>query len=113
MIRILADGILVGYTNIAFWLLVPFCGALLAHVVWYFLMAFLEWRMPEKAKLKAAREADRLTILELKGQLCEYAIKSVELLESEARLRDVVEAMRSSNRNLNAAATEALRDQTK
>ena len=109
MIRILSDGILVSYTNIGFWLLVPFGGALLAHVCWYFLMAFVEWRLPEKAKLKAAREEDRVTILALKAKLCDVYAEMVALQKSEAKLRQVAEMTRSTNRNVNAQVNEALR----
>ena len=109
MIRILSDGILVSYTNIGFWLLVPFCGALLAHLVWYFTMAFVEWRLPEKAKLKAAREEDRVTILSLKAKLSDVYAEMVALQKSEANLRRVAELTRNSNRNVNSQVTEALR----
>lgn len=107
--RLLADGILVGYMNIAFWFIVPFGGALLAHVVWYFLMAFVEWRKPEMAKLKAARAEDRQTILSLKAELCDIYKEMVALQKYDAKLRMAGEMARSSNRNVNATMTEALK----
>lgn len=109
MIRLLSDGVLVGYTNIGFWLLVPFCGALLAHVTWYALMAFVDWRIPEKAAIKAAREADRQAINALKAELCDIYKEMVALQKSEAKLRQVAEMTRSANRNVNAQVTEALK----
>ncbi|MDD5547125.1 MAG: hypothetical protein PHO67_08245 [Candidatus Omnitrophica bacterium] len=109
MIRLLSDGILVGYGNIAFWLVVPFCGALLAHFVWYTMMAFIEWRKPEMAKLKAARAEDRHAILTLKAELCDIYKEMVALQKSEAKLRMVAEMTRSANRNVNAQVTEALK----
>lgn len=109
MIRLLSDGILVGYSNIGFWFIVPFFGALVAHALWYALMAFVEWRMPEKAKLKAAREEDRHTILTLKAELGDIYKELVALQKSEAKLRMVAEMTRSTGRAVNEQVTEALK----
>ena len=108
MIRFLSDGILVGYMNVVFWSLVPFSGSFLAMFVWYVLRSFIEWRMPDKEKLKAAREEDRQTILILKSKLCDTLVEMVRAQKAEKQMSQVLEEMRSSHRNLNARATDAL-----
>jgi hypothetical protein len=109
MMRLLSDGMLIGYGSFLLLLLVPMAGTLLAHGLWFGLWSFIEWRVPDSKKVKAAREQDRQTILVLKEQLCDTLAELVKLKKSEGELRGVAELMRNSNRNLNAKANEALK----
>jgi hypothetical protein len=108
MIRITAYGLLVGWGNVALWVLLPMAGTMLGLFIWYLLRAFVEWRMPEIAKVKAAREECRQVILALKAKLCDTLVEMNRAQKTEKQMADVLEEMRSAHRNLNARATSAL-----
>lgn len=98
-----------GYGNLAFWFLFPFLGTLSAMALWFAIWSIVEWKMPESKKVKAAKEEDRHTILLLKEKLADALVELVTLQKSEAKLRMVAEMARSSNRAVNAQASEALK----
>ena len=107
--RLLSDGLLIGYGSMVLWFLVPMAGTLLAHLLWFGLWSFIEWRVPDSKKVKAAREQDRQVILSLKAELCETLREMVRAQGAEATAKGVLEEVRSTNRNINARATEALK----
>ncbi len=113
MIRVLSGGLLLGWDTVSLWIFILVGATLLANAIWFGIWALVEWHVPDSKKVKAAREEDRQTILALKAKLCDIAVELVRALKSEAALKDVVEHMRNSNRNLNAEATKALFDQPK
>jgi hypothetical protein len=113
MIRITAYGLLVGWDALAFWFVLPLLGTLVANALWFGIWAFVEWRVPESKKVKAAREEDRQTILALKARLCDSLVERDDAMRGRKEATDVLQEMRSSNRNLNARATSALRDQAR
>jgi hypothetical protein len=108
MIRITAYGLLVGWGQVALWVLLPMAGTMLGLFIWYLLRAFVEFRMPEMAQVKAAREEARQVILALKSKLCDTLVEMNRAEKSEKQMADVLQEMRSSHRNLNARATAAL-----
>ncbi len=109
MIRLLSSGILVGWDTATFWFLYLVAATLVANAVWFGIWALVEWHVPDSKKVKAAREVDRQTILALKEQLCDTLNELVRAQKSEKALSDVLEEMRSSNRNLNARASDVLK----
>ena len=108
MLKVLSSGLLVGWDNVAFWFVLPLLGTLLANAVWFGIWALVEWSVPDSKKVKMAREEDRQKILVLKAEKCDILTEMVRAQKSEKAMSDVLQEMRSSNRNLNARATGAL-----
>lgn len=108
MIRVLADGLFIGWGRLALWIALPFIGSFLGLLAWYLIRAFVEFRMPEIQKVKAVREELQQTILSLKARLCDTLIEKERAQRAEKVLREFAEEARSSNRNLNSRATAAL-----
>jgi hypothetical protein len=108
MVRILSEGLLIGWGRLTLWILCPFLGSFLGLLAWYLIRAFVDLRMPEIQKVRAAREEDRQTILSLKARLCDALLERDKAQKAERMLREFTEEVRSSNRNLNARATSVL-----
>lgn len=109
MLRLTADGLLIGYGSMLLWFVIPMAGTLVAHALWFSIWSLVEWKVPEAKKVKAAREADRQTILALKAELADTLREMVRAQGAEATAKGVLEEVRSTNRNINARATEALK----
>ena len=54
MIRLLPEGILVGYSVVLLWLLLPVPGVILGMFLWYIARYLFDLRHPVQRKLKAA-----------------------------------------------------------
>ena len=52
--RLLADGLLVPWTNVLLWLLLPVPGIILGMFLWYIARYLFDLRHPVQRKLKAA-----------------------------------------------------------
>lgn len=67
--RLLADGILVPWANVAIWLLLPVPGTILGMCLWYLARYFLDRAQPWQRRLREACAEKDATINALKARI--------------------------------------------
>ena len=67
MIRLLTEGILVGYGVVLLWLLLPVPGTILGMVVWYIARYLFDLRRPLPKRLREALSEERAEVARWKA----------------------------------------------
>lgn len=92
MIRLLSDGILVGWGVWALWLLLPVPGTLLGMFLWYLARYLFDLRHPAQRRLKAALAEQLAEVNRWKAAWADEhrAREAAEKAKNELHIRRVV-----------------------